>query len=280
MNVPQQFSGFFTSFDGTQIYHEIYGDDSLMKPLILLHGLGGNVTAWYPQIDTLVHLGYTVIVMDLRGHGLSGRPNNFDSFALEAFAKDIFMLIEHYHVKNITIIAQCLGAMAAIQCIHMYQPPLTRLVLIGTASHMPWYAAWIDKTHILPVLFTLSKKLHLTHYRKGHMPVENYRGTSDISLKRLWADISYMSLPCYLTSCAQIWQFDAKKLLPTITCPTLIIHGEKDSIFPKELAIRLHKLIKTSKLVILAKANHILLLNNAEDIRNQLVSFLQNKNYF
>ena len=61
-----------------KIYYEVAGQG---PPIILAHGLSGDVTFWtgYGYIDPLMEK-YTVITFDARGHGKSDKPHAGESF--------------------------------------------------------------------------------------------------------------------------------------------------------------------------------------------------------
>ncbi|KKS18696.1 MAG: hypothetical protein UU77_C0070G0001, partial [candidate division WWE3 bacterium GW2011_GWC1_41_7] len=56
--------------------------------------------------------------------------------------------------------------------------------------------------------------------------------------------------------------------------PTLIIEGLNDKVFPPEVARKLNKNIIKSKLVLIPKANHIIVINNPKEIVKELITFL------
>ena len=61
-------SGYFSSFDSTKIYYEIYGHG---KPLVLLHGdLYGDISE-YGKLIPVLQKSFKVIAIETRGHGKS-----------------------------------------------------------------------------------------------------------------------------------------------------------------------------------------------------------------
>lgn len=55
--------------------------------IALVHGLGADGTTWIPFADELLaHVDATVIAPDLRGHGKSGRA---DEYSIDTFAQDL-----------------------------------------------------------------------------------------------------------------------------------------------------------------------------------------------
>ena len=73
----------FFTHDGCQLHYEDYGHGT---PLLLVHGLGSSTLDWESQIPVLSPL-YRVIVIDLRGHGRSDKPD--EHYSIAGFAEDV-----------------------------------------------------------------------------------------------------------------------------------------------------------------------------------------------
>jgi pimeloyl-ACP methyl ester carboxylesterase len=56
------------------------------KSLALIHGVTGDQGTWFELAPRLAEFGYTVTLVDLRGHGLSPRA---DSYGMDDFAADV-----------------------------------------------------------------------------------------------------------------------------------------------------------------------------------------------
>jgi pimeloyl-ACP methyl ester carboxylesterase len=69
------------STDGTQIAYDLFGEG---PAIVLLHGGGGSRQEWHEAgYIRLLQEDYTVITMDLRGHGESGLPVRPEDYAIE-----------------------------------------------------------------------------------------------------------------------------------------------------------------------------------------------------
>ena len=104
-----------TSFDNTKIYYEInHSNIKHRRTLIFLHGLGGDLADWSDEKKYFSKLGYKVIVLDMRGHGLSERKENFESYKFDCFVEDIVSLIKHEKLKKPVLIGHCFGGMVTM----------------------------------------------------------------------------------------------------------------------------------------------------------------------
>lgn len=81
----------FVERRGVRICFEVVGDGS---PVVLLHGAARNCTMWRNAgyVDGLE--GFSCVLVDARGHGLSGKPTGETVYRLEEYAADVEAVIE------------------------------------------------------------------------------------------------------------------------------------------------------------------------------------------
>lgn len=88
---------------------ETYGDKSC-TPILLIHGLGADLSAWHNQIQEFPKKGYFVIAMDMYGHGES---SNLESDNLEEWNIQIVSLLEYLKIDKIVICGVSMGGVIA-----------------------------------------------------------------------------------------------------------------------------------------------------------------------
>jgi len=268
---------FINSFDNVQIYYkksESKISDTHKLTLILLHGMGGDSSAWNDEVELFNKLGYDCIAVDLRGHGLSGRPDNAKSYQIKNFAKDILEIIKIEKLDKFILVGHCFGGMISI----IYQALLTNsslaLILIDTSYRPPFFSKFMLSSLFLNKYIDLIINKLPNYHIKEHTNFKNYIGTGDYSLKRLLSDILHTSLKSYLLSSVEVINYDATYLLNSILVPTLVIEGKNDTIFPIKVAEDLKNRIVNSQLDIIKGANHILVINNPIDIVSHIHTYL------
>jgi pimeloyl-ACP methyl ester carboxylesterase len=86
------------SADGTAIAYEVSGSG---PPLILVHGAGESRRSWQERgyMDPL-RKQFTVITMDRRGTGDSGKPVGLDAYALDAVLADVLAVADAAGAKR------------------------------------------------------------------------------------------------------------------------------------------------------------------------------------
>lgn len=95
--------------DGAHIWHAVYGSG---PAVILLHGGLGNSGNWGHQAPPLIAAGYTVIVIDSRGHGRSTRDDR--PFSYGRMADDVLAVMDTLRVEKASLIGWSDGACTAL----------------------------------------------------------------------------------------------------------------------------------------------------------------------
>jgi len=263
------------SFDDTEIYYEIKTFDSKQPHLVFLHGLGGDLTAWNKEREFFHRHKYSTIAVDLRGHGMSGRPQDINKYHLKNFAKDIHTIINIEKVKKPVIIGHCFGGMVTMTLEAMYPKVSDTLVLIDTNYKTPFISNSPMEVMVLQSIIKHLATVTPEIAEPGHTDFSKFVNTGDINLLRIASDIMHTSLKSYLMIADNLLDFNATELLNRITVPTLVISGTEDSIFPPKVAAELASRIRKSKLDMVKGANHIIVVNNPNDLAVEIHEYLQ-----
>lgn len=265
-------TNYFTHSPGqTLCYHlESKGDICL----VFLHGMGGSSISWTPIVNYFNRRNFSTLTIDLLGHGYSDRPHSVDAYSITNQAHLVAALIASLKLKKIVLIGHCLGGMVALTLAGLYPNLLTALIVIDTSPTLPW----ITRTLLgFPPL-----KLWLTHiqhrlpnpYLRHEADYHPFIGSSDYSPRRIFSDVIHTSLKSYLASCNALVGYDATTLLDHISIPTLVIVGEKDSVFPPSVSKSIHQRLSSSSLKTIPGANHIIIVNNPQIVSRSILKFL------
>jgi pimeloyl-ACP methyl ester carboxylesterase len=96
----------------------------------------------------------------------------------------------------------------------------------------------------------------------------------DVEMFGLVRTIMRNSFKSYILSSKEILRSNIFEPLKEIKVPTLIISGDKDSIFPTRISNDIHSKIPQSQLKIIAGANHVVVLNNIDETVRYISDFL------
>lgn len=238
--------------NGIEIYYEIYGEG---KPLVLLHGWAGIGANWkllfeQPPKD------YQLIIPDLRGHGRSTNPSK--QFSFRQCALDVFALLDSLTVKEFQAIGMSLGAKTLLHMATQQPNRISSMVLVSATPYFPQQARDIMGT------MTLEKKT-----REEWEQMRQWHQQGDEQIIALWQQAlafkdSYDDMN--FTS----------PYLSTIRAKTLIVHGDKDPLYPVNLAMELYQAIPKSYLWIIPNAGHVPIFGAmADNFAKTALAFLQ-----
>ncbi len=82
------------------------------RPVLLLHGLASNARIWEKVAPRLARSGLLPLAPDLRGHGLTDKPDG--DYGFETYARDLAALIDACSLERPLIVGHSWGAMLAL----------------------------------------------------------------------------------------------------------------------------------------------------------------------
>jgi len=238
------------------------------NPLFLIHGIGASKNSWQPMIEELSK-SFTVITYDLRGHGKS--LVNKKNFTFNHLINDLENLRGHLDIQQGYFAGHSLGGMIAPMYAIKYP---SRVLKIGMFSTIAGRSDE-DKKKILDVIKEMQKK----GIEKTLSTLIN-RWFTDNFIKNN-ADLVNLRLNQVLKTNPQVFlnvfniyaNTEIFLSLKHIIQPTLLLTGEYDlGCSPKHNKL-MAKEIKKSKLVILPKLKHSILIESPEKISKNIIDF-------
>jgi pimeloyl-ACP methyl ester carboxylesterase len=120
---------FTSSPDGTRIAYDCSGTGSV---IVLLHGGGGMRQEWH-QAGYVRRLrdSFTVITLDLRGHGESGLPTNPADYTTDKMGQDILAVADACGVERFIIWGMSYGGKIS-RYLAVQSERVARIILMGT----------------------------------------------------------------------------------------------------------------------------------------------------
>ena len=144
--------------------------------VVLLHGYGETGDMWAPLAEDLAR-DHTVVVPDLRGLGLSSRPQG--GYDKKTQAGDVAGVLDALGIDSADIVAHDIGNMVAYSFAVQHPERTTRLVVID--APLPGIGPWEE----------VLKNPLLWHFRFGGPDMERLvAGRERIYLDRFWNEFS------------------------------------------------------------------------------------------
>jgi pimeloyl-ACP methyl ester carboxylesterase len=217
-----------------EMYYETEGAGD---PLLLLHGGGGCQENW-------VHAGrdhfareYTLIKPDARGHGRSTNPGK--TITHKECALDTFALLDHLGIEKCRAIGLSMGGNILLHMATLQPSRIEAMVLVAATMYFPEQARAIMRQ--VPDAKNQPAEEWET-MRKRHK-------LGDEQIVALWEWMRGMKD-----------SYDDMNFTPPalsrITASTLIVYGDRDPLYPVEMAVEMYRAIPRAALWVVPRGGH------------------------
>src|SRR4051794_4133604 len=205
-----------------------YVDVGSGTPVVLIHGLAGDHTAWLAQIEVL-RQKHRVIAFDNRGAGQSTQVD--EPISTQDMARDTLQLMDHCKIQRAHVVGRSMGG-AIAQHMALMAParvaslalcasfaqldPLGRRVLLNMREALEWRGSWAD---------------HARHSVQNFVSAGFYNGNPErvAAIEKLLGGETRLPA-CYSRQNEACQQHDTLADLPRIQQPTLLMGGAVDPI--------------------------------------------------
>ena len=215
-----------------EMYCETRGEG---EPLVLLHGFSGLGRDW-ELIFKEPPTGFKLIAPDLRGHGGSTNPSR--TFTFRQAALDVLALLDAMEIGRFEAIGLSGGAKTLLHIATLQPARVEAMVLVSAAQYFPAPAR-----KLMAQMTVESHSQQEWDFMRGRHP----RGDEQISM--LWEQAHA------LKDSYNDMNF-TPPLLSTISARTLIMYGDRDPLYPVELAVEMYRAIPNSCLWVIPNGGH------------------------
>jgi 3-oxoadipate enol-lactonase len=243
--------------DGLKLRYEIRGSG---EPVALIMGFSGSGRGWGEAFLKPMEARFKIFVIDNRGTGESDKPDT--EFTLGDMAADIAAVLDHAKTPRAHIFGISMGGMIAQEFALAYPERTRGLVLgctnCGTSHSVPADPAAIANLIPAPGMDPLEQARRAFSVACGKAFLNSAAGQQILS--QAIAEMgNYPITPMhtFMRQGQAIGSFDSFARLGQIKSPTLIIHGDDDSIVPYPNAEVLQGAIAGSKKHTLKAAGHM-----------------------
>lgn len=280
-----------------------YGEKGTGKPLFLIHGIGSWSYGWRHGIEPLSQ-HFRVICFDAKGHGFSDKPQYSEELGHQII--ETKRIIEALCDEPAIVVAQSLGALVVLAVAEEYPELFARLVVINVPvfpERLP--NQWMRLLSYLPLEFVqIVDKLRLARLFTPLLWTivaierrEIVENPDDVTFEEVyWSSYPYLEFPNTIVKITEELQQAEKEIekllqkqpnlisqiqdnLAKITCPTLILWGEKDSWFPATNGTKLRASLPNSQLKIIPNGAHDVAAGSPEAATAAILEFLEDTGF-
>ena len=243
-------SGFDTSTvvlqDGTRL-HYAYGGPAGGPAVIFLHGVADSSFS-FSRVFPLMPDGFRLLALDQRGHGESGRPDT--AYDIDDFAGDVLGIMNALQIATATVVGHSMGSFVARRVAERAPERVSRLVLIGTAL-TPRNGVMADLRQAVQSLTDPVEEAFIREFQLGTIA----RPVPGEFMKRVVRESQKLPARVWRAAFDGMWRFEPRWPL---TCPTMILGGDRDAVFSVEEQSALFTSTERSTLHVEAGAGHAL----------------------
>lgn len=237
-------------------------------PLVLVHGLGGNLQSWYVIAERLAHR-FRVYRYDLRGHGESHNPDG--PWCLDDFVEDLHRLLQTIGIQTTHLAGFSLGGLI-VQGLALRYPALVNQLAIISA------VAGRTQEERERVAIRVQNLEQGDLYANIELAMDRwftpqFRSQHPERVAQRIATLKRNDPEGYLNAYRVFNLSDLADDLHQIEAETLIMTGEDDPGSNSRMARLMHHRIRNSRLEILPGLRHSLLVEAPELVSDKLDAF-------
>lgn len=220
--------------DGAELHVEERGEG---PPIVLLHGHTGTSGDFRHVFDLDELAGrHRVVTPDARGHGRSTNPSGKLTF--RKCAEDLVTIFDELEIEPACAVGVSFGALTLLHAATRAPYLFRSLVLVSAVPRFP------KETR---ALFRAAASAKRTEHDWNTMRALHTHG--DRQIAALWS-----SPRAFAASTTDV-AFTPKKLR-AITARTLLVAGDRDPLYPVELAVELYRGIPDARLWVVPGGGH------------------------
>ena len=233
-------------------------------PLIILHGLMGNLSNFDGVFDYFSNLGYKVIMPDLPLYVLPLLKTN-----VKYLSKFLKNFVKHKGIDKYILLGNSLGGHIALYHTKLNPKNVSGIVLTGSSG---LYESAMGESY--------PKRSDYEYIKKKTQDVFY---NPEIATKKVVDEVfetlnNRNKLIRTLAIAKSAIRHNMSKDLPNMTLPSCLIWGKNDTVTPPDVAEEFHKLLPNSELNWIDKCGHAPMMEHPKEFNMHLENWLM-KNF-
>jgi pimeloyl-ACP methyl ester carboxylesterase len=264
---------------GVPVNYVDIGEQGDRRPLVFVHGLGGQWQNWLETIPRFAERR-RVIALDLPGFGLTPMPS--ERITIDYYGRVVAEVCERLDIAPAVLVGNSMGGYVASEAAIDAPDAVERLMLVSPAGISQSELPLGTILRAAKVLGLATRASTAQHRRQMARPALRHWALSLIVRHptRLRPDIAFEGLlkgagkPGFLDALEACIDYDFRDRLPEIACPTLVVWGRDDAIIPVEDADTYVELIPGSRKLVFEDTGHVAMVERPIAFNDELERFL------
>jgi len=229
-----------------------------------MHGSGLTHIVWSLHEQFLASKGYSILSLDLPGHGGSEGPA---IKSIEEIADWIQKLMKNLKINEISFVGHSQGCLVGLEFASRFPKLIKSLNLIAGSYELP----------VNPDLINYADRGDMKSVelmmKWGYEGVKKFIGGNPVQKIINSPRQIQEGLAVDLRACNNYK--NGSKAASEINCPTLCILGDKDKMVPLNKGKQLAEKIKNSELQVLKECGHMIIFEKAFEMREIVKNFIE-----
>jgi pimeloyl-ACP methyl ester carboxylesterase len=252
-------------------------------PLFFIHGLSG---CWQNWLEQLPHFArdHRVIAVDLPGFGQSEMPA--EEISISGYADAIDALMTELGIDEAQIVGNSMGGFIGAELAIQYPARVERLVLVAAAGlsiesirtertkgvrHRAENVVFFSLGHIA----SRSHQVALRPRLRGALLMLVAAHPAKLPGPLAAQQVLGSGKPGFSDALEAMCRYPLRDRLEKISCPTLILWGDKDLLVPVKDASIFEQLIPNSRKIIYKDTGHVSMMERPARFNDDVRAFLQ-----
>ncbi len=261
-------------FNGQRAYAYTGGKvfNPALPTAVFIHGAQNDHSVWGLQTRYFAHHGFSVLAVDLPGHGRSGGPA---LARVEAMADWLNALLDAAGAKQVILIGHSMGSLIALEAASRQPTRVAGVALVGTAYPMKVSPLLLetarDREPVAIDMVNLWSHSSIAQKPSAPGPGFYVQGGS----RRLMQRISQRNPDqVFFTDFSACNDYaNGEQAAATLSCPALFLLGRKDLMTPPKAATSLSSTLPGAKTVVLDGSGHALMAEQPDQVLDTLFGF-------
>jgi len=236
--------------DNVHIEYRVYGAGD--PAVLLVHGWASDANYWHEQLDAL-KTHYTVVALNLAGHGASG--NNRSDWSIANYAQDVATVARQIPNARLVLVGHSMGAAVALEAV-----PLIGTRVIGVIAVEALRSVGLPPA-AAPEIEQRLKPFRADFVGETRKLVTTSLFTRDATpalVQKVAYDMSLESPAVAVPSLQALLATDLTPLLPQIHVPVYVINSD---LAPTDAA-RIRRALPGTTVDVLEHSDHFLMLED------------------
>lgn len=252
-----------TEPDGVHIEYRVFGQGE--PAILLIHGWATDSNYWNAQIKPL-QAQYTVVAIDLAGHGASTR--NRSDWSMQAYGQDVASVAQKISVPKLILVGHSMGATVALEATRLIGERVIGIIVVDALKSvgLPPLPRSEIETRVAPF-----RSEFIAQTRKYVAESLFPKGADPLFVQKVGYDMSLEPPDVAVASLQSLLGLDLNPIVRQIHVPVLAINSD---LAPTDAA-RIREFLPGFKADVLPHTSHFLMMDAADRFNPVLLRDIQ-----